>query len=406
MSTSLSAQAQALLDAHVAYQLQRLQGEALTELLSTEIDALLADAENLTLDDVVTRTMIKDTARAYAVELEPSGAIPELVADIARTLSLHPIHNFTTVGDLLPDELFSEFLDKVLELRELRENLIHTAVANPVYAALASDVVMEGVRGYVQQASARARRLPGASRAARLGQAVIGNFLPALEESMDDNLRHYLRKGLQGVLNRSEQFLLEHFDEERIRELALDVWDLIKEKRLADLKQGIASSDVEDFFVIAYETWRELRTTPFYSALIESGIDCFFDKYGQTTLRELMLEMGVDREAALRDALRFAPPIIATLHEKNLLEPLLRRQLQGFYSSPAVAAILANPAPSPKAATKTVKKAAPKAAAQTGAKAAKKPAAKTAPAEQSAPRSRRPAGHPSDTQPPDSAKRK
>ncbi|HEX6591392.1 MAG TPA: hypothetical protein VF050_05290, partial [Moraxellaceae bacterium] len=279
--------------------------------------------------------------RGYAVELELSGAIPELVGDIARTLNEHPIHNFTTIGDLLPDDLFREFLDKVLEMRELREHIVHEAVANPVYSALASDVVMEGIRGYVQQTAERARRIPGAGRAARLGQGLLANVLPALEENMDESLRRYLRKSMQGVLQRSEEFLLEHFHEEKVRELALDVWDILKEKRLADIKQGLGSTDVEEFFVIGYEAWRELRLTPFYSALIDSGIDCFFDKYGDSSLREILDEMGITREIAIRDAMRFAPPVLATLKKKKLLEPVIRRNLEGFYQTSAVTKILA-----------------------------------------------------------------
>lgn len=340
MSKKMHPTAQALLDAHVAYMAAQLGGKSLQSLIETEVDHLLADAEKITLNEAVTRDMIKDTARGYAVELELSGAIPELVGDIARTLYAHPIHNFTTVGDLLPDHLFEEFMSKVLEMEELRERIVHEAVANPVYSALASDVVMEGVRGYARHNADRARRLPGAAQAARLGQSLLGSALPVLEETLEENVRKYLRKSMQGVLERSEHFLLDHFNEEKIRELALDVWDLIKEKRLADLKQGISGLDVEEFFVIGYETWRELRQTPFYAALIDSGIDCFFDKYGESSLREILDEMGITREIAIRDAMRFAPPVLAMLKKKNLLEPILRRNLEGFYQSKAVTTIL------------------------------------------------------------------
>lgn len=340
MAKKLHPTAQALLDAHVTYMAAQLSGKSLQALLETEIDHLLADAEYITLNEAVTRDMIKDTARGYAVELELSGAIPELVGDIARTLYAHPIHNFTTLGDLMPDHLFEEFLDKVLEMKELRERVVHDAVANPVYSALASDVVMEGVRGYARHSADRARRLPGAAQAARLGQTLLGSALPALEEGLEENLKKYLRKGLHGVLERSEQFLLDHFNEEKIRELVLDVWDELKHRRIADIRQGVSALDVEEFFVIVYETWRELRQTAFYAALIDSGIDCFFDKYGDSSLKEILDEMGITREIALRDAMRFAPPVIAMLKKKKLLEPILRRNLEGFYQSKAITAIL------------------------------------------------------------------
>jgi hypothetical protein len=102
----------------------------------------------------------------------------------------------------------------------------------------------------------------------------------------------------------------------------------------------VSSLDVEEFFVIGYETWRELRTTPFYAALIDGGIDSFFDKYGDTTLRGILDEMGITRDIAIRDAMRFAPPVLKMLKQKKMLEPMLRRNLEKFYRSAAVARII------------------------------------------------------------------
>lgn len=340
MAKRMHPQAEALLDAHIAHTMDRLSGKALQSLIETEVDHALIDAEKVTLNEAVTRDMIKDTVRVYAVELELSGAIPELVGDIARSLYTNPIHDVTTLNDLLPDGMFAEFLDKVLEMREMREWLVHEAVANPVYSALLSDVMLEGVRDYMQQSAARARKIPGAAQAARLGQSLLGAAFPVIEEAFEENLQKYIRKSLQNLLNRSEDFLLNHFDEERIRELALDLWDLIKERPVADFKKAVSAIDVEEFFVITYEAWRELRLTPFYSAMIDSGIDSFFDKYGEASLRELLNEMGITRDIAIREAMRFAPPVLAMLKKKKMLEPVIRRNLEGFYHSAAVSKIL------------------------------------------------------------------
>lgn len=338
-------QAQQLLEAHVEYILAQLSGRPLRELIEDIVDRLFATAEEITLDEAVTREMIKATARGYAVELELSGAIPELVGDIARGLYAHPIHSRTTLGDLLPDGLFAEFLDKILEMRDLQQWIVHEAVANPVYSALASELLMEGLRGYARQGGERMRDLPGIRRASRLAnQTLLRAALPLLEETLEESLRKYIQKSLQGLLDRSEDFLLGLFDEEKVRTLVLEAWDIIKDKRVADFKQGVSSLDIEEFFVIGYEAWRSLRTTPFYGALIDSGIDSFFDKYGSTSLREILDEMGITRDIAIRDAIRFAPPILTMLTKKKLLQPFIRDQLAGFYASPAVAGILGVPA--------------------------------------------------------------
>ncbi|MCC6199679.1 MAG: hypothetical protein IT466_02765 [Moraxellaceae bacterium] len=335
--------ASALLDAHVAYITTQLSGKTLQPLVADEIRQIMVDAKNITLNEAVTPQMIKDTARNYAVDLELSGAIPELVGDIARTLYANPIHDLTTIGELLPDGLFEEFLDKVLEMREAREYIMHEAIANPVYSALASDILLEGIRGYVQQGRDLARHIPGAARAARLGQSLLSSAFPLLEETLEENSRKYVIRILDAVLQRSEHFLLNNFDEDRLREIALEVWDIVKEKPVSTFKHGFSSLDMEEFFVISYETWRELRTTVFYQAMIDTGIDCFFEKYGETNLCEIVDEMGITQEIMVGEAMRYVPPIIKMLKSKKLLEPVLRRNLEAFYGSKAVLAILDTP---------------------------------------------------------------
>ncbi|HEX4937361.1 MAG TPA: hypothetical protein VFX11_01715 [Candidatus Kapabacteria bacterium] len=335
--------AAALLDAHVAHITAQLSGKSLHTLIEDEIGQIMADAEQITLNEAVTPQMIKETARNYAVDLELSGAIPELVGEIARALYANPVHNLTTVGELLPDGLFEEFLDKVLEMREARERFVHEVVANPVYSALASDILLEGIRGYVQQGRDIARQIPGAARAARLGQSLLSQAFPMLEESLEDNLRKYVTRILEGILHRSEHFLLTHFHEDRLREISLEVWDVIKEKPVSEFKRSVSSLDMEEFFVIGYETWRELRNTAFYQAMIDTGIDCFFEKYGETNLRELVDEMGITHEIMVSEAMRYAPHVVKMLKRKKMLEPMLRRNLEPFYSSKAVLAILEAP---------------------------------------------------------------
>jgi hypothetical protein len=77
--------------------------------------------------------------------------------------------------------------------------------------------------------------------------------------------------------------------------------------------------------------------------MIDTGIDCFFEKYGETNLCEIVDEMGITQEIMVGEAMRYVPPIIKMLKSKKLLEPVLRRNLEAFYGSKAVLAILDTP---------------------------------------------------------------
>lgn len=334
--------ARALLDAHVAFVLERTRGEALVAWIDGEIDRALEDAARIRLEEAVSRTIIKETAHTYAIELEVAGAIPELVGDIARAIHEHELHSRTRFGDLISDAAFDQFVDKLLELRELREWLIHEVVAQPAYSELATDTLIEGVRGYLASRARRATDLPGIAAALAIGRSLGGEALPRLEDSVDESIRAYLTKNLAGILRRSERFLIEHFDEARVRTILGELWSQVKQRKVTAPLGTVSSRDVEDLFVLGYEFWRELRGTVYYRAMIDAGIDGVFDKYGDATLKELLDELGVTRDVMRREALRFAPPVLAMLHDRGLIEPLIRHHLAPFYESDAARAILAD----------------------------------------------------------------
>lgn len=332
--------ADALLDAHVAFVLQQLTSDALLPLLEQGLDALLADAARLKLKDVVTPTMIKDTTRTYAVELQFAGGLPELVGDIARALHGHPIHDATRFGELVSDRMMGEVIDKLLEFKSLREKIALELFSGPLYAAFASDLLYHGIQGYLSN-NPLTRNIPGAGSMMKLGKRVMNKASPGLESSLEDGLKKYIVKSVEATSRRSVDYLLNHVDDAAIREMTLDIWERVRELPVASLREDIGSLDQEELFVIGYEYFQELRRTDFFSTLIDAAIDSFFDKYGNTTLMQLIDDIGITRAMMIGEALRYAPPILKTLKKKKMLDATVRRYLEPFYRSGTVAKIIA-----------------------------------------------------------------
>lgn len=339
MTNKKTSTADALLDAHVQFILDQIGGDALQPLLESELDELLANAKKLRLNDCVTRKMIKDTALAYAADLELGPGIPELVGDVARALYAHEAHEKTCFGDLLGDEHFSEIVDMVLEHKSLREKIVHEAVASPLYASFASDLLYNGIKGYLAQ-NAVTRNIPGAGSMMKLGKAVMSKATPNLEASIEDGLKKYISQSVKATSKGSAGLLLKYADDETLRELAQEFWVRIKPVKVASLREDISSLDVEEGFVLGYEFWRSLRSSSFYRVMIGAGIDAFFDKYGDASLSDLLDDLGVTRSMMVREAMRFAPPVVKALNKKKMIEPLVRRNLARFYHSDAAREIL------------------------------------------------------------------
>ena len=320
--------------------LENLTGPGFEALLKAEIDLALANAANITLNDAVTRDMIKDTVKVYAVDLELHGAMPELIASIARDIYGHEIQDKAHVKDLLSDHQFNEFLNKILEMKDARRLLVHEAISNPLYSALASDILYQGIKGYLTS-NVMNKNIPGMQSMMKLGKSMMSLASPGLDKSIEEGLKKYIHKNIKGTLEESEHFLLETLDDDKLRGMAQDVWHDIKKMQVGSFRRYVTSEDVEEFFVVGYELWRELRKSAYYSAVINSGIDTFFDTYGDSSLTDLLADVGLDKDMLLREAMRFAPHVLNMLHGKAMLEPLVRRNLERFYQSEQVAAILA-----------------------------------------------------------------
>ena len=332
--------AQALLDAQVGFIVDELtHAKRLTPVLDAVLDHALEDAAALKLEQMVTRDMIKATARTYAIELDLQGGIPELVGDVARALHAHPIHEKTRVADLISPRRFEDLLDHVLALKGLRRRLIDEVVGSPLYESIASDLLYNGIRDYLARTEVPSG-IPGARSALKLGRAVVKRATAGFEDALEDSIKRHIGRSVGRVSRETAQPLIDGDHDGALREVALDSWQRLREITLGELRRDLSALDVEELFVTLYELWKELRRTPFVAAMIETGIDTFFDKYGDQSLAALLEDLGIDRAQMRAEALRFAPHVLSELHAAGRLEPAVRRLLEPFYRSGAVEKIL------------------------------------------------------------------
>jgi hypothetical protein len=328
--TKLSDNAQALLNAHVAFTIDQLAGKQLEQQIQDLVDEVLKHASKLKLGDVVSPAMIKQTAHRYAIHHEIPPAIPELVGEIARELYQLKNHDENQLFDLLTDEQFRELMKKVVEMKDLRERVIREAVGNPIYGEMISEVLYHGITDYITK-NPLTKKIPGAQSMMKLGKSVMDMASPNAEAG----IKKYIGQNINSSLKQSEKFLIRNLTDDKINRIATDVWNEIKLNKISVFRNYVSETDIEDFFVIGFEYWRELRKTDYYRDMIDAGIDFFFKKYGKSTLNELLDEMGVSRDMIVAEAMHYAPHVLGVLHKKGILEKVVRRQLEPFYHSDA-----------------------------------------------------------------------
>jgi hypothetical protein len=69
-------------------------------------------------------------------------------------------------------------------------------------------------------------------------------------------------------------------------------------------------------------------------------VDSFFDRFGGYTPTELLDELDLSRDDLVADLVRIAPGAVDALRESGELERILRAELEPFYASAEVTALL------------------------------------------------------------------
>lgn len=337
--TNADSLARRLLDAQVAFMVARYSDDSLRRNLEIELDHALTATAQVTLNQAVTRQQVKDAAHNYAVDLDWQGAIPGLASDIAGLLYAHGIHDRTSLNEVVSDEQLADLLERMLSMKGLSDKVVRQTIGNPLFAALASDMLYNGIKGYIGN-NPVTRNSRVASSALNFGKSLMNLATPGLDILIEDNVLKFIAANIKATQRQTESFIRARIEDGSVSDSLTRVWNDSKHASVGQFRELVSGKELEEAILTAYEFWRRLRQTPYYWTIIEVVIDGFFDRYGDQTLRRLLDDTGIHRDMLREDLLRFVPPVVDMLRAQDLLEPLVRRQLADFYESGTAREIL------------------------------------------------------------------
>jgi hypothetical protein len=128
--------------------------------------------------------------------------------------------------------------------------------------------------------------------------------------------------------------------DDELRDLFDQLWYGLKNSTISSFGEGLEPLDIEEFFVLIYEDWRRLRHEEYVQRLILTGVDVFFEVYGDYSLVDLLSEVGITRQHMIGEIVRFAPPVIDALVQSGDLRELIEFQLEPFYRDSHTIALL------------------------------------------------------------------
>ncbi|KEZ78112.1 hypothetical protein [Salinisphaera hydrothermalis] len=321
-----------LFEAHVAHELAAWRGRRGDKRLARLVDAFWDWAERTTLAEVIDCDTVRGAAERLALDLELPDQLAAVIGSIADELVRLDVNRETRVRDVIDQALFDDGVALAVELENLRVRLIQRLLKSPVYTALASDVLYQGIKDYIFSDSGAIRSIPGVSRLIKGSSSAVSRRMPGLEAQVESRVKAYIEANTARTLARTEALLLDSLDGDRLRALADEIWAAMADQPLS-IADAVASHELQRLVDYGLQVWRSLRETEYLGVMIDQGVQAYFARHGDDTLAELMGHVGIDRQVVADEVAALAPDLIAGLADTGLLETLVRDQLADFYGS-------------------------------------------------------------------------
>lgn len=324
---------QAMLEAHVQFEVQRWHGAALRATLAEEVAALFAWAETVKLNEVAAPAQVIGVIQRIVIDLPVADELLASIRESVQVVLELLQEEATPVEAILPRAIFDRIAASVAGMEGLRLEVTRQVVTSAVYTQLISNVLYHGIKGYLLSENTITRKIPGASSLMKLGQSALNSTAPQLEKAIDRQLIAFIRDNLQETIRESEQFLNGALDEATLRTVADEIWAANAQTPLSTLAGYTDAATVDGAVEIVLAFWRHFRSTPLFLALVEQVVRNFFLRKGKKNVSALLTEIGVTPAVVTNEVYALAAPGMEAARQSGYLEGRIRARLAAFYEA-------------------------------------------------------------------------
>ncbi len=328
-----------LLDAQVAWLLERLTGPDLPGLIAEDVDDLLLAGSRLRLGEVATADDIKAVAHLLFTNVPASTAASTLVGVAADVAYDGPAERFT-LADLIDREHVESLADEALAMTDLAEKFLDQLTESPLVATLSSRFVGRIVNDVVQMNQAVADKIPGLGSLVSFGTGAAGRMIGAADKGFQQVIGDTAGKGATFAMRRLNKVVIETLKDPSTKDAVLEVFDLYADKPVVRVDQLGSREDATRIAGLLQDIVIAGAPTEPVLALVDALIDGFFATYGEHPVSALLEDLDLGRDDLVDHATAIVPRVLEQAKESGELERLLRSRLAPFFASPEVAAIL------------------------------------------------------------------
>lgn len=323
----------AMLDAHVQFELGQWTADQLTQTLTEEVSELFKWLETVQVNQAINRSRVDSLVQRYVSEAPVSDELLQLVEQSVLAVHSAALEDGTQMSDLLGREDYARLVKTAIGMKGIRDAITNQITTSEVYSQLIAHVLYRGIKTYLSSESVFARRVPGASSLMRFGQGALSSAAPNLEKSIDKQLTAFVNANIQDSVRESKRYIDDVLDEELLSQVADEVWKVNSGATVADVAGLISAESIAEATESGRGVWLHLQTSPLISGLIASVVDDFLARHGSRSVADLLSEVGLGEGWVVQELSDLAEPVFVRAVEDGYLEERIRARLAAFYES-------------------------------------------------------------------------
>lgn len=323
--------AQALMLEQVQFTKKQLLDNNNSPYLQHFVQQIYRHSNRILLKDIIQLEQLNQVVIKYAFELNLGAEILEFIGLVAQKIHHLAVNTPTTFNDLLSDESYDLWQDKILELEQLRHYIQNYLEKNTKIQAVSlqlANQILESNTPWLDQL----RKLKTNDKSIR--SKLLG-FVQEQQQNIELKLEHQLAQAIIKQLG-----LLITLPNEELAEISQHIWADIKTQKVRDSFSQLDAIDVEEFFILVYETWKELRQTEHIQSIVLHVVAAFYESFADYDLQSLLQAVGLSESDLHEEAQRFAPYAFKALDQAEILDTFILALIEPFYGAESTLEII------------------------------------------------------------------
>lgn len=317
----------ALLLADKLYELQKqyikdaLLSQNAKQLQIQFIDQVFQHAERIQLHQVVKLDQLIGVVQEQVYKINLAPPLLSVIGEIAQYIHSQMSQNTAPLSSFISDQQVEHWIRKILEMDSVFDFMQDKIQNTPQIRVICAYWINQNIERYAPEKLSLFTERTSAKLPPKV-QLYFNQQLHKLEEKLEEKTAHLF-----------QQQLLYLFDlpKDEYLSLALSVWQHIKQQSISEFAQHMTAIDSEEFFILSYEYWKDLRHNPQVQALIHNSIEYFYRAFADESLLYLFHATGLKISDIHLEAQRFAPDILERLERMGVLDQFITQFVQPFF---------------------------------------------------------------------------